>query len=113
MLGPVFGCGPEAWEQIKALNPADLIFSTNLQPCELKMYLHYPALDNFNFDAQIRSFEWLARSRGIPVETHRAWFSFHMINYFRRATIDVNRWLGRNLPAPVCVASAASATVKK
>ena len=45
-------------------NPADLLLSTGLQPGELAMYVNYPGRDNYNFDAQDKSFAWLAAQRG-------------------------------------------------
>ena len=54
-------------DEIIRTNPADLLFSTDLRPGELAMYVHYPGRGEWNFDAQDQSFAWLAAQRGIAV----------------------------------------------
>ncbi len=63
-ITPVFGRGDDVMARVAAVNPADLIFTTGLQPGELAIYIHYPGRGEWNFAAQAESFAWLAASRG-------------------------------------------------
>ena len=40
-IDPLFGSGPEVNDILRSLNPADLLFTTNLQPGELFLYCHF------------------------------------------------------------------------
>ena len=86
-------------------NPADLIWSTNLQPGELAIYVSYPGRDNFNFDAQAESFQWVADQRGIEVTVVRDPGETHRLSYFRDNQRPALIWLGQHLlpPAPSIV----------
>lgn len=101
-LEPVFGAPPGVEARITAENPADLIFTTNLQPGELNLYVGYPGRDNYNFDAQAQSFAWLAGQRGIPVLIVGAPLGTHGARYFCEQQPAAYQWLGRHLlpPAP-------------
>ncbi|QDV34554.1 alpha/beta hydrolase [Tautonia plasticadhaerens] len=99
-IEPVFGSGPEVTEIIRALNPADLLFTTDLEPGELAMFCHFGGRDNWNFDAQALSFAWLAASRGVHVELATAPLQSHSIHYFRDNQDEAYRYLGRHLLPP-------------
>jgi len=101
-LGPVYGTGPGVLAQILRDNPADLLASTDLRPGELALYVHYPGRDNYNFDAQARSFAWLAERRGVAVTLVRDPRGRHNLRYIEDAQEPAYRWLGQNLlpPAP-------------
>jgi S-formylglutathione hydrolase FrmB len=101
-MEPVFGQGDAVAAQIIRTNPADLIVSTNLQPNELAIYVSYPGRDNFNFDAQAESFQWVANQRGIEVTAVRDPTATHRPSYFRDNQRPALIWLGQRLlpPAP-------------
>jgi S-formylglutathione hydrolase FrmB len=101
-MEPVFGQGNAVAAQIIRTNPADLIASTNLQPNELAIYVSYPGRDNFNFDAQAESFQWVANQRGIEVTAVRDPNGTHRTSYFRDNQRPALIWLGQHLllPAP-------------
>jgi S-formylglutathione hydrolase FrmB len=101
-MKPVFGEGKAVASRILRANPADLIFSTGLQPGELAIYVNYPGRDNFNFDAQAESFQWLAAQRGIDVTLVRDPDAAHRLPYFRDNMRPAFIWLGQHLlpPAP-------------
>ena len=82
-MNPVFGEGDAVAGRIMRANPADLMFSSDLQPGELAIYVNYPGRDNFNFDAQAESFHWLASQRGIEVTLVRDPKAAHRLSYFR------------------------------
>jgi pimeloyl-ACP methyl ester carboxylesterase len=95
---PVFGDGDVVVERIKATNPADLIFSTDLKPAELAIYANYPGRDSFNFDAQVESFQWLAAQKGIELAVVRDSKRTHSLAYFRANIQPAMVWLGQHLP---------------
>lgn len=105
-MAPVFGEGhAEVYDRIIRENPADLIFSTNLQPGELAIYLNYPARDNFNFDAQAESFQWLAASRGIAVDAEPIPHARHTLHYFNSNHPRAFLWLGGHVLPPTACAT--------
>jgi hypothetical protein len=97
---PVFGDGPEVDDILRALNPADLLFTSGLRPGELAMFCHFGGRDNWNFDAQAMSFAWLAASRGIRVELATAPLAAHGIHYFKDNQDEAYLFLGRHLLPP-------------
>ena len=100
-LEPIYGPGPDMIAKIARDNPADLLVSTGLQPGELAMYVHYPGRDNYNFDAQDKSFAWLAAQRGIAVELAEDPMGRHNLRYIERAEPPAYLWLGRHILPPI------------
>jgi S-formylglutathione hydrolase FrmB len=100
-LEPLYGPGPDLIAKIARDNPADLLASTGLQPGELAMYVHYPGRDNYNFDAQDKSFAWLAAQRGIAVELAEDPTGRHNLPYIERAEPPAYLWLGRHILPPI------------
>jgi S-formylglutathione hydrolase FrmB len=100
-MEPVFGGGDAVADRIRRANPADLIFSTDLQPGELAIYVNYPGRDNFNFDAQAESFQWLAARKGIEITLVRDPEAKHRLSYFRDNMRPAFQWLGQHLLSPV------------
>ncbi len=96
-LEPVYGTDPGMLEKISRDNPADLIRTTNLQPGELALYVHYPGRDNYNFDAQDQSFAWIAAQRGIQVDVGSFSHGRHNLRYIERAEPAAFLWLGQHI----------------
>jgi S-formylglutathione hydrolase FrmB len=99
-MSPVFGEGEAAAARITQTNPADLLETTNLQPGELAIYVNYPGHDNFNFDAQDESFQWVAAQRGIAVTLVRDPGATHSLPYIRDNLRLACLWLGQHLLPP-------------
>jgi S-formylglutathione hydrolase FrmB len=99
-IAPVFGEGQEVVSKIIQTNPADLLFTTDLQPCELAIYMHYPGRDNFNLDAQALSFQWLAAQKGVEVNLACDPEGTHRLSYFRDNLCPVLTWLGQHIVPP-------------
>jgi S-formylglutathione hydrolase FrmB len=97
---PVFGEGEAVPEIIARTNPADRIFTTDLQPGQLDIYINYGTHDNFNFDAQGESFLWLASAKGIPVTAVSDLGATHSLRYLRANFPPTLIWLGRHLLPP-------------
>jgi hypothetical protein len=99
-IAPVFGDGPEVVPRLTAVNPADLIFSTDLRPGELAIYINYPGRDSWNFDAQAESFAWLAAQKGVSVTLDRIPRARHTLLYFRSNHERAFCWLAGHLLPP-------------
>jgi Putative esterase len=100
-LEPVYGHGPDVMARIALDNPADVLTSTNLRPGELAIYVNYPSLDNYNFDAQALSFIWLAARRGVAVDAKCVPGARHNLTYFEAEELDAYLWLGAHLRSPI------------
>lgn len=100
VLGPVYGEGSAVIAQVVRDNPADLLASTGLKPGELAIYANYPAKDNWNFDAQDRSFAWLAKQQGVDVTLVRVPRARHNLRYFRTQQRPAFAWLAKQILPP-------------
>jgi S-formylglutathione hydrolase FrmB len=96
----VYGTGPEVSAKVFRDNPADLLALTDLRPGELAMYVNHPDRDNYNFDAQDRSFAWLAARRGLKVDLTETPGAQHDLGYIQRAEPPACFWLGRHILPP-------------
>jgi S-formylglutathione hydrolase FrmB len=67
LIDPLFGFGDDALGEMARQNPIELIDATRLQNGELAMFVGYGGNDEFNIDAQVESFLYLAKCRGIGV----------------------------------------------
>ena len=67
VIKPVFGDGDEALVSVAANNPIELILKTNLRNGQLSMFVGYGGRDEFNIDAQVDSFLYYAKFRGLGV----------------------------------------------
>ena len=100
-LEPVYGSGPEVVPQIIRDNPVDLLISTNLQPGEMNLYVNYPDKDNYNFDAQDKSFAWIASQRGIHVDLSVVRHARHDLPYIEKAEPAAYVWVGCHILPPI------------
>jgi S-formylglutathione hydrolase FrmB len=69
VYGPLFGRGRDAVAGMSAINPLELMERANLRNGELDLYAAYGGRDEFNVTAQVDSFVYFARQRGIEVTT--------------------------------------------
>jgi S-formylglutathione hydrolase FrmB len=67
VIDPLYGRGPEVVNRVSLENPIEMIDRLNLQEGELAMYVGYGGQDQFNVDAQVESFLYRARQRGLTV----------------------------------------------
>ncbi|MSQ96482.1 MAG: hypothetical protein EXR98_18285 [Gemmataceae bacterium] len=67
MVRPVFGEGDDALLGVSANNPLELVLKTRLRNGDLSMFVGYGGRDEFNIDAQVESFLYYAKFRGIGV----------------------------------------------
>ncbi len=108
-MDPAFGAG-DIVPLLTQTNPADRLFTSDLRPGQLAIYASYGGRDNFNFDAQVESFAWLAASRGIDVTLDRDPTGTHSFRYLRANLQRALIWLGQHIlpptPAPLPAAEA-------
>ncbi len=67
VIGPLYGKGPRDVRLLIPENPAEMLDLYGLKDGELSMYVAYGGRDQFNVDAQVESFLFLARQRGLQV----------------------------------------------
>jgi S-formylglutathione hydrolase FrmB len=101
-IDPVFGPEPGTLERVTRENPADLLFTTDLKPGELIIYLTYGAKDELNLDSQGASFAWLAGQKGVPVTVDCDPNGDHGFRTFRPAQRRVYDWLAGQLGPVIC-----------
>ena len=94
LIDPLFGYGDEALAEISRENPIELIDRTRLHNGELAMYIAYAGRDEFNIDAQVESFLYLCKYRGITVAVGYDPIGQHDVDTAKRLLPDVYRWLG-------------------
>jgi S-formylglutathione hydrolase FrmB len=99
-MGSVFGEGDIVAVRIADTNPADKLFTTDIQPGQLAIYANYGGKDSFNFDAQVESFAWLAAGKGIDVTLDRDPRGTHSRRYLRGNVHHALVWLGQHLMPP-------------
>ena len=85
--------GPETIPELSRLNPIELIDATDLKEGELKMFIAYAGRDQFNIDAQVESFLYLARDRGLTVGVSYDPNGKHDTATGRRLFPDAVEWL--------------------
>jgi hypothetical protein len=66
-LEPVFGHSYDGLLEMRRENPIEMLVNYCVRPCELEMYVAYGGEDQFNLTAQIDSFLYVARCRGLSV----------------------------------------------
>lgn len=69
LIRPLYGLRCDAVSLLAPNNPVEMLGSYNVQPGELEMFIGYVGKDEFNIDAQVESFLYIARCRGLTVST--------------------------------------------
>jgi pimeloyl-ACP methyl ester carboxylesterase len=67
LIDPLYGRGPDAIGHIARENPSEMLFTFDVKPGDLEMFIAYGGRDEFNIDAQVESFLYLASQRGLTV----------------------------------------------
>ena len=99
-MSPVFGNGDVVATRIARTNPADKLFTTDLRPGQLDIYINYGTRDNFNFDAQDESFAWLAAGKRITLTMVADPGATHSLRYLRANLSPAFTWLGQHILPP-------------
>ena len=67
LYGAMIGHGPDALIKLARFNPVEVMVQHDLKPGELDLYAAYGGKDEFNIPAQVESFLYVAKERGIAV----------------------------------------------
>ncbi len=97
VIGPLFRGGPTDINFLIRENPAEMLSHYNVQEGELAMYVAYGGKDEFNVDAQVESFLFLARQRGLTVEVGYDPEGRHDLATALKLFPGIVDWLGRQL----------------
>jgi S-formylglutathione hydrolase FrmB len=69
IIRPLYGRAPDTAEQIARENPIELLVNQNIQDGEFSMLVAWGKKDQFNIDAQVESFLYVANCRGVHLTT--------------------------------------------
>ncbi|HWY88410.1 MAG TPA: alpha/beta hydrolase-fold protein [Gemmataceae bacterium] len=97
LIDPLFGFNDDALGAISRQNPIELIDATHLQNGDLAMFVGYGGKDEFNIDAQVESFLYLAKCRGIGVGVAYEPYGHHDTTTAIRQWPDMVDWLAPRL----------------
>jgi S-formylglutathione hydrolase FrmB len=94
LIGPLYDGDPHAMERIAQANPAEMLENYDLQPGELQMFVAYVGHDAFNIDAQVDSFLYIARCRGLTVSSVYMPEGRHNTRSAKKLVPSLLAWLG-------------------
>jgi len=103
---PLYGRGSDAIAKISAQNPIELLEAYDVRPGDLQMYVAYAGRDQFNIDAQVESFLYRARQRGLCIGVGYEPRGRHDARTAKLLAPGIVEWLGPRLApyAPPVVA---------
>ena len=96
-VDPLFGFGDHAVPRLSEHNPIEHIDRTGLKNGELAMYVAFGGKDEFNLDAQAKSFLYVAKERGIDVDVDYLPRGRHDTRTALRLLPGTLHWLGTKL----------------
>jgi S-formylglutathione hydrolase FrmB len=67
LLDPLIGRGPDAIARLSDFNPIEILERCDIQPGDLDLFIAYGGKDELNITAQVESFLFVARERGLAV----------------------------------------------
>jgi S-formylglutathione hydrolase FrmB len=94
LVQPLFGKGPHVVGELSQQNPIEMLDRFDVQPGEYQMFIAYGGRDQFNMDAQIESFLYRARQRGLPVEVAYDPHGRHNLTLAEHFMPRMLAWLG-------------------
>jgi hypothetical protein len=68
VIRPLYDIGPDTAAEIALNNPIEMIDRLGIHPGQFDLYIAYGGKDQFNIDAQVESFLYFAKQRGLPVQ---------------------------------------------
>jgi S-formylglutathione hydrolase FrmB len=98
VLGPLFERGdPDVTARIAAENPIEMLDRYDVRPGQLALYVAYAGKDEFNIDAQVESFLYRAKQRGLCVDVNYDAHGHHNVATARRLMPGTLDWLAARL----------------
>lgn len=96
-IEPLYGLGMEAIPPMSADNPIELLERACVRPGELNMYIGYTGKDEFNIDAQVESFVYAARFKGLEVGVGYNAHGHHQVVTAKKLLPGALKWLAPKL----------------
>ncbi len=97
IIKPLYGRAHNTAELIALDNPIEMIDRLKLRPGQLDMFVAYGGKDEFNIDAQIESFLYRAKRRGLRPRVVYDPEGRHDVESARNYIPDALRWLDQKL----------------
>jgi hypothetical protein len=98
VIGPLFDADdPGVIERLRSENPIEMLELYDVRPGQFALYIGYGGLDQFNLDAQVESFLYVARARCLDVTVNYEPNGRHDRRTARKMIPDIMRWLGAHL----------------
>ena len=90
---PLIGYGPDAMAKLSRFNPIELMDEYDLHEGELSLFVGYGGQDEFNMGAQVESFLYRAKERGVSVGVTFDPQGRHNVEGGRRLFPEALRWI--------------------
>jgi hypothetical protein len=95
LVWPLFGKNrQEGIRRTAEENPIEMLDRCDIRPGEFDMFIAYGGRDEFNIDAQVESFLYVARGRGLSIDVAYDPRGHHTVATALRLFPDFVRWLG-------------------
>jgi Putative esterase len=105
LFRPVVGHHANAIARLSEVNPIEILDRSDLKDGELDMLIGYGGCDEFNIDAQVDSFIYLAKCRGIAIATEFDPCGRHDIASGLKMLPNLLAWLAPRVLLPVRLGS--------
>ena len=93
VIDPVFGRSEEALVELIHENPIEMLDRYGIRNGSLDMFIAYGGRDEFNIDAQVESFLYLCKCRGIEVGMAYDPHGHHDTKTAQRLAPEIISWL--------------------
>jgi S-formylglutathione hydrolase FrmB len=97
LVDPILGGEPDAIEHMARENPIELLETLDIRPGQLDLYVAYAGKDQFNIDAQVESFLYVAKQRNLEIGVGYAPHGRHGPLTAVRLLPDIFDWLRERL----------------
>jgi pimeloyl-ACP methyl ester carboxylesterase len=98
VLTPLYGRRyPDVAAEVSRENPIEMLDAYDVRPGQFELYVAYGGLDQFNIDAQVESFLYRARQRGLEVGVGYDPRGKHDVATAMRLLPGIVEWLGPRL----------------
>src|SRR5207244_2760417 len=94
------GRGPDAIAHLSDFNPIEMLERYDIKPGELDLFIAYGGQDELNIDAQVESFLYVARERGLEVGVSYEPHGRHDLATAMRLFPDMVQWVAPKVAAP-------------
>jgi S-formylglutathione hydrolase FrmB len=93
LYGPLIGWGPDAMAKLSQFNPIEIMDQYDLRDGQLDLFIGYGGQDEFNIGAQVESFLYRAKERGITIGVTFDPEGRHNVESGRRLFPEAVKWI--------------------